>query len=262
MYKEKKRSLWKKIFLSCIGIIVFLLIWELSVTGELISKDKLVSPLNLLATFIDKLTNTVPDGNTIIVHTLTSLKLVLCGFILSCIVGVPLGLLMGFFKPFKAFFSPIFEIVRPIPPLAWIPIVIVLLGIGMKSELFIIFIAAFVPCVINSYTGIKSTSQSLLNVAKTAGASKMQMFFKVAVPSALPMVFVGIKVSFGSAWATLVAAEMIASSVGLGYMIQQGRQASRPDIVLVGMLVIGIIGAILTGLLGLIEKHILSWRYK
>lgn len=262
MYKEKKRSVWKNIFLSCIGIIVFLLIWELSVTGGLISKDKLVSPVNLLATFIDKLTNTVPDGNTIIVHTLTSLKLVLCGFFLSCIVGVPLGLLMGFFRPFKAFFSPIFEIVRPIPPLAWIPIVIVLLGIGMKSELFIIFIAAFVPCVINSYTGIKSTSQSLLNVAKTAGASKIQMFFKVAVPSALPMVFVGIKVSFGSAWATLVAAEMIASSVGLGYMIQQGRQASRPDIVLVGMLVIGIIGAILTGLLGLIEKRILSWRYK
>ena len=88
----------------------------------------------------------------------------------------------------------------------------------------------------------------------------MQMFVKVGVPSALPMVFVGIKVSFGSAWATLVAAEMIASSVGLGYMIQQGRQASRPDIVLLGMLVIGIIGGVLTGLLGLLEKKVIPWK--
>ena len=213
MYKEKDRPLWLKLILSSIGIIVFFVIWELVVVTGLVSSDKLVAPTTLLATFIDKLNNVVPDGNTILVHIGTSLKLVLGGFALSCVIGVPLGLLMGFFKPFKAFFSPIFEIVRPIPPLAWIPIVIVVLGIGIKSELFIIFIAAFVPCVINSYTGISATNKVLLNVAKTAGAGKAQMFFKVGIPSALPMIFVGIKVSFGSAWATLVAAEMIASSV-------------------------------------------------
>ncbi len=260
MYKEKERPLWMKGILSVIGILVFLAIWELSVDAGLVSTDKLVAPSQILMTFIDKLNNPIPDGNTIIVHFLTSIRLVLAGFVVSCLVGVPLGLLMGFFQTTNKLVAPIFEIVRPIPPLAWIPIVIVVLGIGFEAELFIIFIAAFVPCVINSYTGIKATNPTLINVAKTAGASKSQLFFKVGIPSALPMVFTGIKISFGSAWATLVAAEMIASSEGLGYMIQQGRAYRRPDIVLLGMLVIGLVGALLTILLSILEKKALPWR--
>ncbi|MGN1167922.1 MAG: ABC transporter permease [Lachnospiraceae bacterium] len=260
MYKEKKRPLWVKMLLSASGIIIFLIIWELVVLLGLVSADKLVTPSKVIMTFFDKFHNTVPDGNTIDVHILASLKLVLAGFIAACLVGVPLGLAMGFFRLFNRFLTPIFEILRPIPPLAWIPIVIVLLGIGFRSKMFIIFIAAFVPCVINSYTGIKATPKALLNVAKTAGASKFQIFYKVGIPYALPMVFTGIKVSFGSAWATLVAAEMIASSEGLGYMIQQGRNASKPEIVLLGMLVIGLIGAVLTTLLSLLEQKAIPWR--
>lgn len=260
MYKEKKRPLWMKLILSVLGVILFIGIWEAVVRLGLISEDKLVAPSQIVLTFIDKLDNPIPDGNTIIVHFWTSLKLVVLGFIISCLIGVPLGLFMGFFNVANKIFTPIFEIVRPIPPLAWIPIVIVVLGIGLKAELFIIFVASFVPCVINSYTGIKATSQTLLNVAKTAGANKFQLFYKVGIPSALPMVFTGIKVSFGSAWATLVAAEMIASSEGLGYMIQQGRVARRPDIVLLGMLVIGLVGALLTALLSLLEKKAIPWR--
>ena len=260
MYKEKQRPLWVNMLLSVAGIIGFIGIWELVVQVGLVSPDNLVAPSKIIATFFDKFHNTVPDGNTLDIHIITSLKLVLSGFALSVLIGVPLGLCMGFFKFFNKFLTPVFEIVRPIPPLAWIPIVIVILGIGFKSKLFIIFIAAFVPCVINSYTGIKATPTPLLNVAKTAGANKFQMFYKVGVPYALPMVFTGIKVSFGSAWATLVAAEMIASSEGLGYMIQQGRNASKPEIVLLGMLVIGLIGAVLTALLSLLEEKAIPWR--
>lgn len=260
MYKEKKRPLWMQMLLSVLGIIVFIGIWEAVVKFGLISEDKLVAPSQIVLTFMDKLENPIPDGNTIIVHFLTSLKLVVLGFLVSCIIGVPLGLFMGFFNVANRIFTPIFEIIRPIPPLAWIPIVIVVLGIGLKAELFIIFVASFVPCVINSYTGIRATSQTLINVAKTAGANKFQIFYKVGIPSALPMVFTGIKVSFGSAWATLVAAEMIASSEGLGYMIQQGRVARRPDIVLLGMLVIGLVGAVLTAILSILEKKAIPWR--
>ena len=260
MYKEKKRPLWMQMFLSVLGIIVFIGIWVAVVKFGLISEDKLVAPSQIVLTFMDKLENPIPDGNTIIVHFLTSLKLVVLGFLVSCIIGVPLGLFMGFFNVANRIFTPIFEIIRPIPPLAWIPIVIVVLGIGLKAELFIIFVASFVPCVINSYTGIRATSQTLINVAKTAGANKFQIFYKVGIPSALPMVFTGIKVSFGSAWATLVAAEMIASSEGLGYMIQQGRVARRPDIVLLGMLVIGLVGAVLTAILSILEKKAIPWR--
>lgn len=260
MYQEKKRPLWKKLLLSATGIILFFTIWELVVVVGLVSPDKLVTPSKVLLAFFDKFHNTVPDGNTLDVHILSSLKIVLAGFLSACIIGVPLGLAMGFFHSFNRFLTPVFEIVRPIPPLAWIPIVIVLLGIGFRSKMFIIFIAAFVPCVINSYTGIQATPDVLLNVAKTAGANRFQMFYKVGIPYALPMVFTGIRVSFGSAWATLVAAEMIASSEGLGYMIQQGRNASKPEIVLLGMLVIGLIGAALTALLSLLEKKAIPWR--
>lgn len=260
MYKEKKRPAWQNLLLSWSGIIIFLVIWEGAVRLGFVSPDKLVAPSQIVLTFIDKLSNPIPDGNTITVHFFTSLKLVVLGFLVSCIVGIPLGLMMGFFNFANKLFTPIFEIIRPIPPLAWIPIVIVVLGIGLKAELFIIFVATFVPCVINSYTGIKATNPTLINVAKTAGASKMQIFFKVGIPSALPMVFTGIKVAFGSAWATLVAAEMIASSEGLGYMIQQGRVARRPDIVLLGMLVIGLVGAFLTELLTLLEERAIPWR--
>lgn len=260
MYKEKNRPLWLKMLLSSIGIILFLGIWEAVVRLGFISPDKLVAPSQIVLTFIDKLDNPIPDGNTIIVHFLTSLKLVVLGFLISCVIGIPLGLFMGFFNVANRIFTPIFEIIRPIPPLAWIPIVIVVLGIGLEAELFIIFVATFVPCVINSYTGIKATSPTLINVAKTAGANKFQIFYKVGIPSALPMVFTGIKVAFGSAWATLVAAEMIASSEGLGYMIQQGRVARRPDIVLLGMAVIGLVGAVLTTLLSLLEERAIPWR--
>lgn len=260
MYIEKTRSTVSKILLSLSGLVIFFGIWELVVDIGLVSEKKLVAPSRIVLTFIDKLSNVVPDGNTITVHTMTSLKLVLIGFLLSCLIGVPLGLVMGFFKSSNYFFTPIFEIIRPIPPLAWIPIVIVVLGIGIQAEAFIIFVAAFVPCVINSYTGIRATNKALLDVAKTAGASKAQLFFKVGIPSALPMVFTGIKISFGSAWATLVAAEMIASTVGLGFMIQQGRNAVRPDIVILGMSVIGLIGAVLTSLLSILEKKALPWR--
>ena len=139
MYKEKDRKLWVKLALSFLGIVLFFGIWELVVRVGLISMDKLPSPSKLVETFIDKLNNPIPDGNTILVHLFISLRLVVLGFLVSCIIGIPLGLVMGYFNVANKLLSPVFEMVRPIPPLAWIPIVIVLFGIGLESELFIIF---------------------------------------------------------------------------------------------------------------------------
>lgn len=259
---EKRKEKKKTIIYGTLSVIGFLLIWQLVVSVGLISDRILASPTEVLGTFLDKLTNPKPDGSTLIQHIGTSLKLTLVGFVIACGIGVPMGLLMGYFKVADHFFTPFFEIVRPIPPLAWIPVVLVTLGIDLKAKAFIIFIASFVPCVINSYTGIKRTSPVLINVAKTAGASKWQIFFKVGIPSAIPMMFTGVKISLGSAWATLVAAEMLSSSQGLGYLIQRGRGLVRSDLVIVGMLTIGFIGALLTILLDLAETKIAPWRKK
>ena len=167
---------------------------------------------------------------------------------------------MGYYHTFDKLVSPIFEIIRPIPPIAWIPLSVIWLGIGTTAKGFIIFLAAFVPCVINSYTGIKLTNPVLINVAKTCGASRWEIFKTVCVPSALPLAFTGVRVALGNAWTTLVAAELLSATAGLGYMIQQGRSLARSDIIIVGMLTIGIIGAILSWLLSKLEDKAIRWR--
>jgi len=256
--QKKIRSL----FLSIVGLIIFFGFWEFAVRTGLVSGRSLSAPSDVVQTFIAKLTQSKPDGATVWQHFLTSFQLALSGFTLAVIIGVPLGLFMGYFKGMDLFMTPIFEIVRPIPPIAWIPIVILVLGIDMRAKMFIIFVSAFVPCVINSYLGIKLTSKTLINVARTFGASNWQIFTKVCIPSSLNMVFAGVRTSLGASWSTLVAAEMLASTRGLGYMIQMGRQLIRPDIIIVGMLTIGCTGAFLAYLLGLLEKKVAPWRYK
>ena len=169
-------------------------------------------------------------------------------------LGVALGIGIGWSKGFNALFGPLFEMLRPI--------IILTMGIGFNAKVFIIFVSAFVPCVVNSYLGIKLTNQTLINVAKTFGASRWQVFTKVCIPSSMNMVFTGIRISLGNSWSTLVAAEMLASTQGLGYMIQIGRSLSRPEIIIVGMAVIGVTGAIMSGLLSLCEKKVAPWRYK
>jgi NitT/TauT family transport system permease protein len=242
------------------GICVVLLIWHTAVKMGFANARSLPAPTTILETFIFKLGNTAPDGNLLWVNILASLQVALSGFLAAMVIGIPLGLLMGWWKYAERFLRPIFELIRPVPPIAWIPLVVVWMGIGLRAKALIIFFTAFVPCVINSYTGIKLTSQTLINVSKTFGASNFEMFYKVGIPSSLPMVFAGIRVALGNSWSTLVAAEMLAASAGLGYMIQFGRTVARPDIVIVGMLVIGAIGAILSALLQFVEQHFLKWK--
>lgn len=246
--------------LSVAGVLSFFLIWQLLIEFGIVSGRYLSKPTEIVALFVYKMTNTNPDGSTIPVSTLASLEVAIVGLLLAIVTGVPIGLLMGWYKGFRKFIKPVFEILRPIPPISWIPLTILWLGIGIKAKAFIIFFAAFIPCVINSATGIEQTNKTLINVAKTCGASNVEIFFKVGIPSALPIMFAGIRVALGNAWATLVAAEMLAANSGLGYMILMGRNYARADIVILGMVLIGALGALFTGTLGFIERRVIKWR--
>ena len=226
----------------------------------LVSRRFLATPFEILNLFLLKLSDPAPDGATLVVNIVSSLEIALAGFGMAIITGVTLGLFMGWFRAFDYFMRPIFEIIRPIPPVSWIPLTIVWLGIGLKAKAFIVFFAAFVPCLINSYTGIRQTSQVLINVAKTCGASNFTIFLRIGIPSAMTMTFAGIRVALGNAWATLVAAEMLASASGLGYMILMGRQFARPDIIILGIVVIGVIGTLFTSGLAAIENKVLAWK--
>lgn len=266
LFMKKRRKdiikILENFLLSISAIVILLIAWQLIVDLGFISPRKLAPPTKIFEAFINKLTNKNPDGAVLMVHFWASLKLAFSGFLLACVIGIPLGLLMGYFKAVNYFVTPIFEIVRPIPPIAWIPVMLLVFGIGITSKVAIIFLAALIPALLNSFAGIKRTSNVLINVAKTAGASRMQIFFRVCVPSAVPMIFTGVKNALSSAWMTLVAAELVSSSVGLGYMIQNGRLLSRSDIIIVGMFMIGVSGAIMSGLLSLVEKKVAPWREK
>ena len=258
--EDARKSKYQLTVLSIIGVLAFLLIWQFAVMGGLLPNRYVPMPSEVVKLFFVKWVDPNPDGAVLGVHILASLQVALTGFFLAIIIGVPLGLFMGWFRGFESFMRPIFEILRPIPPVSWIPITIIWLGLGLQAKAFIVFFSAFVPCTINAYTGIRQTSPALINVAKVCGASNFTIFRKIGIPSAMTMTFAGIRVALGNAWATLVAAEMLAANVGLGYMIQQGRSFARPDIIILGIVVIGILGVIVTWLLGLVEGKVLGWK--
>ncbi|MDF2524342.1 MAG: transporter permease [Clostridiales bacterium] len=257
---QRKRTQYQNALLSIIGILGFLILWQVLVMTKIVESRYLSTPIQVLNLFIIKLTNPDPDGAVIGVNILSSLTIALSGFGLAIVIGIPLGLLMGWYKGFDSFMRPLFEIIRPIPPVSWIPLTIVWLGIGLQAKALIVFFAAFVPCLINSYTGIRQTSEVLKNVAKTCGASNFTIFWKVGIPSSMTLAFAGVKVAIGNAWATLVAAEMLAASSGLGYMILMGRQFGRVDLVILGIVVIGVIGTIISTLINMLENKVLGWK--
>jgi NitT/TauT family transport system permease protein/taurine transport system permease protein len=232
--------------------------WMITDILKLFPSSMLPSPIRIVKTFIVKLYDTAPDGATMIQHMGSSLKVALTGYGLGILIGVPLGILMAWFKPVDLFVRPVFDLLRPVPGIAWIPLMIMLFGIGIMSKAMVIFLSAFIACVVNSYSGVRQTKDVHLWVGKTFGASNLQLLVKIAIPTSLPFVMTGLRVSLGAAWSALVAAELLASTRGLGFMIQQSRGLYRPDVIIAGMIAIGIIGAILTSLIGMLEKAVLK----
>ncbi len=191
---------------------------------------------------------------------LTSLQRVLIGFFLAVVAGVFVGLTIGLVPALRRSITPFFELLRPIPPIAWIPIAVSLLGIGNPSAYFIIFIGAFFPILTNMVLGVTTVERAYLEVAKVFGSSTWRSFVHVIMPSSLPSAFAGLRVGLGFAWMCVVAAEMFAARSGLGYEIQLNRQLFRLDRVVVDMIVIGLIGLAMSRLMSHLEWLSLPWR--
>jgi ABC-type nitrate/sulfonate/bicarbonate transport system permease component len=239
-------------------VLLLLCLWQILCSLGTVPNYVLPSPIEIMQGLGTLLTTGMPPGHLLYNHILYSLYRVGWGFSIACVLGIPLGLLMGWFPWFHRVFSPIVEVVRPIPPLAWIPIAIVWLGIGMRSAAFIIFLGAFFPILLNTASGVLSVNPILIDAAKTLNATQKDIFFKVLVPASLPSIFVGMRVGMGVAWMTLVAAEFsgVKDGYGLGFMIMTARDIQRPDQILAGMLVIGMIGFIIDWLFKAWESRI------
>lgn len=244
--------------LSMASVAAFLLAWELVVRLELVPNTMLASPSQVMGLFAIKITDPQPDGAVLHVHIWTSVQEAFTGYFLSLLVGIPLGLLMGWFVVVEGLFRPVFELIRPIPPIAWIPLTIFWFGIGLAGKVFIIWVAGLVPCVINSYVGVRMTNPTLIQMARTYGASDWQIFTKICVPSALPMVFGALQISLAYCWTNLVGAELLAADTGLGYLITMGRRLARPDLVILGMLMVGLTGAVIGVMIDYVERRLLA----
>ncbi len=255
----KKTNNGKYLMISCLSVLTFLVIWYVCTKVlNLVRPTSLPDPITVVETFFYKLENKAPDGATLMQHMYSSLRIALYGYMLSIVIGVPLGIMMAWFKPVDMLARPVFDFVKAVPGLAWAPMMIILMGIGLTSKAVTVFISGMIPCVLNAYAGIKQTREVHLWVARTFGASRWEMLFRVAIPTALPYIMTGVRVSLGACWMTIVAAEMVASSSGLGYMIQQCRGIYRPDVIIVGMVMIGALGALLNVFLGVVERAIVK----
>jgi NitT/TauT family transport system permease protein/taurine transport system permease protein len=191
---------------------------------------------------------------------LHSVKLVLLGFAAAAIIGVPLGLAMGASTRIEAFANPTFLLLRPIPPLAWIPLAIVWLGLGDAAKILIIWFAAFVPAVINSYAGVRAIEPHLLEAARMLGVSRWAYVREVLVPGAMPMIFTGLRLSLQACWTTLVAGELIGAIAGLGHVLYQASLDLFPAMIVVGMASVAVTAAVMTIALGFIERRAMPWR--
>jgi NitT/TauT family transport system permease protein len=204
----------------------------------------------------------IEDG-TLWEHIGASLMRVGAGFLLAVVVAIPLGLWMGWVRGVYETLNPIFQILRPISPIAWIPIAILWFGVGNASPIYLIFISSVFPMIVQTTVGVHTIEKRYLRAAENFGVSRYTLFTQVVIPAVLPQIIVGMRIGLGVAWLVVVAAEMIALRSGLGYMIMDSRNAgNRYDLVIAGMIIIGVIGLSLDGVMRMLEGlKLVRWRY-
>ena len=193
-------------------------------------------------------------------HALQSLRLVAMGFLVAIATGIPLGLWMGWSRRAEAVINPVFLIIRPIPPLAWIPLAILWLGLGDAAKIMVIWFAAFVPSVINAFSGVRAIDRPMIEAARMLGTPPLRMVVEVIAPAAMPMIFTGLRLSLQAAWTTLVAAELVGALAGIGFVLNMAQQDIYPGMILVGMVTVGVLGWATTRALGAAERRALAWN--
>jgi NitT/TauT family transport system permease protein/taurine transport system permease protein len=193
-------------------------------------------------------------------HFIASISVMLGGYAMAILIGVPLGIFMAWNRWADWVFGPLLQILRPIPPPAWIPLAILWFGIGYAGKIFIVFIAASVPCIMNSYLAIKQTPPELLSSARSLGAKPRTLLFEVAIPSGLPTIMTGLRIALGFSWASIVAAELVVSLAGFGFLIMNGYRNLESNIVFVGMAAVALIGIAMNFVFVSIERRLVPWR--
>jgi len=240
-------------------LVAFIVVWQcISIFGLRFNPQldvMLPPPTAVFSAAVDLMKRGV-----LLTHIVDSLYRVLLAVGTASVIGIPLGLAMGWFPRFRAAVDPLLEFIRPIPPLAWIPLSILWFGIGDTQIVYIIFLAAFFPIVLNSMAGARDVDTYLVRAGQSLGARPRELFATVVLPGALPNIFTGVRVGLGIGWMALVAGELVAAPSGLGYMINNARTLFRSDYILLGMVLIGVLGLLLDFIMRKLALLIMPWH--
>lgn len=258
MISLNKKQIKKIVSIAVLALILplaLVFIWQYGCENGLINQSILPSPSRLYDAFIYMI-----ETGKLKKHIIVSAERVVKGFAIGTIVGLGLGIVIGLSKKMEYLFSVIIGIFRPIPLIAWVPMLILWMGIGESSKITLIAVGSFWPVLLNTIRGIQNTDKKLLEVGKVLEKSKGQVLMKIVIPSSIPFIFTGVRLGMGAAWSCVVAAEMIAAATGIGYLIMYAREMSQPDVMLVGVFAIGFIGLAIDQVLLLLERKILKWN--
>jgi len=245
--------------ISIVTIAVLLLAWAVVTNAGWIKPLFLPSPQAVFQQFMEYLTGAANDM-PLWQHFVASVGRVFAAFALAVVTAVPVGIAMGMSRVARGIFDPPIEFYRPLPPLSYLPLIIIWFGIDELPKVLLIFLSCFAPLALAARSGMKSASQEQINAAYSMGASYSQIIRHVILPSALPEILVGMRIAIGFGWTTLVAAEMVAANVGLGQMVLNASNFLRTDIVIMGIVVIGVVAYLFDLLMRWVEKRLVPWK--
>jgi NitT/TauT family transport system permease protein len=233
------------------------LVWHLLTSGRPYSL--IPPPAEVWTALVDLAVGGINDDAFSVTHLAASLSRVYGGFALAVLFALPLGLLIGRVPLMRQLLDPTFQILRPVPVTAWLPLAMILFGLGPRSAYFLVFLGAFYPILVNTIFGVRSVEPRLFEAASMLGCRGSAQFARVVLPAALPSIFTGLRLGLGFAWVVIVVGEMTGVQTGLGAIIMEARQLSRTEIVICGMIVIGVAGFLSDRIVMLIGRRLLAW---
>lgn len=254
----KKISIYKKI--SFFVVVAIIALWFVSTSFNWVDTKLIPTPKQVWEAFLSVCSDY--KGHTLLYHIGVSMKRLMLAFVVAIITAAPLGLSSGYNKKVRAALEPIIEFYRPLPPLAYYTLLVLALGIDDASKITLLYLSCFAPIYVSCVSAVVKVNKLYIDSAYTLGASKLQVFFSVIFKACLPDIFTGIRTAIGVGYSTVVAAEMVAANVGIGWMVLDAKNWLRNDIVFVGIIVMGTMGILINVVLTLLERKFVPWSGK
>lgn len=248
--------------IAVVTVVALLVLWWVATHNGWIRDLFLPTPERIVTSFAEAWKGEIQGGRPLPEHLGWSLLRVFTAFALACVTAIPVGIAMGVSRIARGIFDPPVEFYRPLPPLAYLPLIVIWFGIEETAKIVLIYLACFAPLAMAARAGVKSVMIEQINAAYSLGASKWQVIRHVIIPAALPEIFTGMRISIGFGWTTLVAAEMVAANAGLGQMVLNASNFLRTDVVIMGIVVIGVVAYAFDLLMRYIERAAVPWKGK